>query len=273
MIVELKNEQFYLCRHLLNRQAHLEPISVINQTNPGRVFVDDNTNPTSGMVWLGNNDGFIFFGNPHNEKFNQYIDPFIDQFLVEEAKKVDLDYMEAIGNSKDWNTTLEKVFKKRNHGNWNQRVYTLKNYEYLDKTEPNIELEYKIQKLDNRILTSVDLTNLDTLKENILESWSTIDDFCSKGIGFCIIVDNEIASYCYSNFVAGSVHCIAIETMEKYQGNKLAQKVAHTFVKECFIHKKLPYWDCMEDNDPSVAVAERLGFKSYFRYIGFDFSF
>ncbi|KAB8134690.1 GNAT family N-acetyltransferase [Gracilibacillus oryzae] len=271
MIVELKREDFKLCKNLLNRQSHLEPISVINGTNPGRVFVDHEQKPTSGIVWLGNNDGFIFIGNAQNDKFNQALNPFIDQFIVEEAGKVNLHYMEAIGNKRAWNATLKQVFHMREHSNWNQRVYTLKNYEYLEKNEPNIDPDYKITQINKDIFKS-HIVNLDYLKEKILESWQSLDDFCDNGIGFCMIADKEIASMCFSNFVAGNVHCIAIETLKKYEGNKLAQKVAHAFVKECFRQKKLPYWDCMEENEASIAVAERVGFKPYFQYIGFDIS-
>ncbi|MFC4403926.1 GNAT family N-acetyltransferase [Gracilibacillus xinjiangensis] len=272
MIVELNKEDFYRCRNLLNRQAHLEPISVIDGINSGRVFVDDKQNPTTGMVWLGNNDGFFFIGNPCNEKFNHYLNPFIDQFIVGEAKKVNLNYIEAIGNSKEWNTTLKELFHMRNYRNWNQRVYIMKNYEYLDNLEPQMETEFTIRRMDKEILSASQITNNDELKAKILESWVTIEDFLQTGIGFCIMDDNQIVSFCFSNFVAGNVHCIAIETKKSYEGRKLAQKAAHAFVKECFNQKKLPYWECTESNKASISVAEKLGFKPYFHYIGFEFS-
>ncbi len=70
MISELKNNEFYKCRELLNEQGQLEAKAVIEGVNPGRVFVDDTNSPTSGLIWLGNNDGFIFIGDEKNEDFN-----------------------------------------------------------------------------------------------------------------------------------------------------------------------------------------------------------
>ncbi len=64
-----------------------------------------------------------------------------------------------------------------------------------------------------------------------------------------------------------------IETLEEHQGKKLAQIVALAFVKDCLVNNMLPYWDCMESNKPSVAVAENIGFKNIFNYKGYSFPF
>ncbi|WP_438941256.1 GNAT family N-acetyltransferase [Lysinibacillus xylanilyticus] len=36
-------------------------------------------------------------------------------------------------------------------------------------------------------------------------------------------------------------HCIDIETLEAHRGNKLAQKLAHYFVKDCLGQDSTPY--------------------------------
>ena len=70
-----------------------------------------------------------------------------------------------------------------------------------------------------------------------------------------------------------NIHCIDIETIEGHQGRKLAQTVAHSFVKECLENNIIPYWDCMELNKPSVAVVENVGFTNVFNYVGYYFPF
>ena len=62
-----------------------------------------------------------------------------------------------------------------------------------------------------------------------------------------------------------------IETVKEHQKKKLGQKIAHFLVKDCLNHDQVPYWDCMEVNKPSVAVAERLGFQITYRYVGYEF--
>ncbi|GIN86786.1 hypothetical protein J6TS2_31720 [Heyndrickxia sporothermodurans] len=107
----------------------------------------------------------------------------------------------------------------------------------------------------------------------ILEFWSSPDSFFNKGIGYCIVYDHKIVSVCFSGFVVGNVHCIDIETLESNQGKKLAQKIAHSFIKDCLENDIIPYWNCMEVNKPSVAVAENIGFTIKFNYVGYYFPF
>ncbi|MDW0115111.1 GNAT family N-acetyltransferase [Sporosarcina saromensis] len=115
------------------------------------------------------------------------------------------------------------------------------------------------------------IKNIDFLKGKLLEFWTSIEKFLDAGIGYCIIHQNEVVSICFSGFVVGNVHCINIETLKPHQGKKLAQLVAHHFVNDCLKNNAVPYWDCMEMNKPSVAVAENLGFEKVFEYVGYEF--
>lgn len=49
--------------------------------------------------------------------------------------------------------------------------------------------------------------------------------------------------------------------------------MAHSFVIDCLENDIILYWDCMELNKPSVAVAENTGFKNVFNYVGYYFPF
>ena len=60
MICELSKDDFYRCNRLVNEEGQLEVRAVIAGVNPGRIFVDNVTSPNSGLIWLGNNDGFFF---------------------------------------------------------------------------------------------------------------------------------------------------------------------------------------------------------------------
>ena len=122
MISELKKDKFYKCKYLLSDQGLLEARAVIEGVNPGRVFVDDMDTPASGLVWLGNNDGFIFIGNEKNERFNKDLNHFIDTIIMPEATEVELKWFEGIGEHRKWDATIKEVFKKRKLGSWNQRV-------------------------------------------------------------------------------------------------------------------------------------------------------
>lgn len=274
MILELDKTAFSKCRKLINEQGQLEAIAVVENINPGRIFVDDVNNPKSGIIWLGNNDGFIFFGSEQNEGFNNELNHFIDNVIIPEAKKVQLKWFEGIGNHENWNTIIERVFEHRKLGRWNQRVYTIQQGDYKGNYEPDIEQEYQVVKICNSLFENNNnsIKNIGFLQSKISEFWSSPKSFLSNGIGYCIIYQNEIVSVCFSGFVAGNVHCIDIETLVAHRGKKLAQRIAHSFVKDCLENNMVPYWDCMEVNKPSVAVAENIGLRNVFNYVGYDFS-
>lgn len=275
MISELKNNVFYKCRELLNEQGQLEAKAVIEGVNPGRVFVDDTDSPSSGLIWLGNNDGFIFIGDEKNEEFNNDLNNFIDTVIIPEAKIVGLNWFEGIGNHRKWNITIENVLISRKLGSWNQKVYTLQKIDYKYNCEPEIEQGYKVVKISETLIENYDysIRNIEFLQSKILEFWSSTESFFNNDLGYCVVYKNEIVSVCFSGFVVGNVHCIDIETLDRYQGKKLAQKIANCFVKDCLDKNFVPYWDCMESNKPSIAVAENIGFSNVFNYIGYEFSF
>lgn len=275
MISELKKGEFYKCQDLLDAQGQLEAKAVMEGVNPGRVFVDDVDLPTSGLIWLGNNDGFIFIGDEKNEGFNNELTNFIDEKIIPEARKVGLDWFEGIGNHRKWNGTIEKVLKSRKLGSWNQRVYTLQKDDYKNNDDLAIEQEYKVVKICETLFENNDysIKNIEFLHAQILAFWSSSEAFFRVGIGYCMIYKKEIVSICFSGFVVGNVHAVAIETIEGHRGKKLAQQTAKSFVTACLNNNIVPYWDCMESNKPSIAVAENLGFKNVLTYIGYDFSF
>lgn len=273
MILELKKFEFYKCKELLYEQGQLEAKAVIEGVNPGRVFVDDIDLPTSGLIWLGNNDGFIFIGDEKNEGFNNELNNFIDKIIIPEAIKVGLNWFEGIGNHRKWNTTIKKALKSRKLGSWNQRVYTLQKDDYKCNYVLAIEQGYKVVKICENLFENNDysIKNIEFLHSKILEFWSSTETFFSEGIGYCMIYKDEIVSICFSGFVVENVHAVTIETIEGHRGKKLAQKIAKSFVNDCLNNNIVPYWDCMESNKPSIAVAENIGFKNVFNYIGYDF--
>lgn len=274
MISELSKNDFYKCSSLINEQGHLEVKAVIAGVNPGRIFVDNISSPNSGLIWLGNNDGFFFIGNAENEEFNKEMNQLINNVIKPEVKKVGLNCFEGIGNHSKWNKTIERIFQHRKLKSWNQRIYTLKQEEYENHHESKIEQGYTVLKMDKALYENNNtFKNIDFLQSKILEFWSSPDHFFNEGIGYCIVYDDLIVSVCFSGFVFENIHCIDIETIEGHQGKKLAQKITHSFVKDCLENNITPYWDCMELNKPSVAVVENVGFINVCNYVGYYFLF
>ncbi|SHM44225.1 GNAT family N-acetyltransferase [Gracilibacillus kekensis] len=274
MITELKKNDFHKCVALVNEEGHMEVEAVIEGNNPGRIFVDNLEYPDAALLWLGNNDGFFLMGNEQNKVFLKHLDRFIEEVIFPDARKQGLADIEIMGHHPKWDPVIEKLFKnrKRKLESGNQFVFHFLPTNDL-REEPILEQVYQTRKINKALYNNEnnEIENVDFLRSNIKEYWSSPDDFFEKGLGYCIIHNGQIVSFCFAGFVAGDLQCINIETLKEHQGKKLAQKVAHHFVKECQKRGMLPYWDCMEVNHPSAAVAERVGFTKVFEYKVYEF--
>jgi RimJ/RimL family protein N-acetyltransferase len=73
--------------------------------------------------------------------------------------------------------------------------------------------------------------------------------------------DNEIACECSSVFIGGGAVEINIHTNEKYRRQGLAAIAATAFISECLDRGLHPNWECWWDNQPSISLAQKLGFE------------
>ncbi|MGG1629781.1 GNAT family N-acetyltransferase [Rossellomorea sp. NRS-1567] len=275
MISELDPTEFYKCKPLLVQRGLLESKAAIEGMHSDRIFVDDLLSPASGFIWLGSNNGFIFIGNEENTGFNSQLSHHFNTVIKPDAKRMGLTGFEAIGDHPKWNKMIKNVFGE-NLKVYNQKVYELQKQHYIQKHEPFLEKGYETVKITKSILENNDCEtyqNIEFLQSKVLQFWPSFDKFLHHGLGYMVVYKNEIVSVCFSGVVAGNVHGIDIETLPHHQGKKLAQKGAHAFVQDCLENEIIPYWDCMEINQPSVAVAENIGFRNKLNYMWYSVPF
>ncbi|PFG12331.1 GNAT family N-acetyltransferase [Bacillus sp. es.036] len=266
MIHELKQDEFYKCKTLLNDIGHLEAKAVIEGNNPGRVFVDHLETPKAGLIWLGNHDGFFFIGDEQSDVFLQEINDFMETTITPEARQLNLTTFIAIGNHSRWDKTIEMLFTHRDMNKSNQNVYRLEHPK--EQHHPSIKPVYQVIKISEAVLNDQNhsITNKRILQSKIAEFWASPNDFFDKGIGYGVVYQNQLVSLGFSGFVAGNVHGLDMETIEDHQGNKLGQLAASSVVKECVNKGMVPYWDCEEANQASNAIARKVGLEKFFSY-------
>ncbi|ENQ3080339.1 GNAT family N-acetyltransferase [Bacillus cereus] len=273
MIYELEQDQFIRCKHLVQQERHLDVQAIIEGNNPGRVFVDHVDLPQSGLVWFGNLDGFVFIGNPNNESFNCEIKQFLNEEIAQEAIELGVHWFEGFGHGTNWDDTIKKILSGYSYEESNQKVYKLYENQYQIQNEPKMDEGYTLLKITEENVITNRLYDNSFFVAQLSLFWSSMEAFFEKGMGYAVMYKNEVVSICFSGFVSGNTHAVAIETVEEYRGKKSAQKVAHVYVQDCFTNGYTPYWDCMEGNIPSIAIAESLGFVNMFNYIVYDYQF
>ncbi|MFS0786692.1 GNAT family N-acetyltransferase [Shouchella sp. 1P09AA] len=270
MIHELQRNEFYKCYELIDKETLLEAAAVINGINSGRIFVDSLDCPATAIVWLGNNDGFLFIGKAENPTLVKELNEWIDQFLKKEVSQLGLTWFEAIATHESWYTFFENAFTHRKTESWHQEVYKIDQ----KKTHFSLKKGYHLLPLDHSLFNLPNVfQNVAEIEKKINECWDTTEAFCNQGIGYGIVYKNEIVSICYSGFVYKGAHNISIETKASHRGQGLAESCARAYVNECVSRNVLPYWDCMIENKPSIALARKLGCQKVQQYTGYTFPF
>ncbi|WP_166805785.1 GNAT family N-acetyltransferase [Jeotgalibacillus sp. R-1-5s-1] len=267
---ELAKHQFELCEPLLRKQGSVEVRAVIEGINEGRVFVDQLDSPSSAVVWLGNLDGFYVIGDEKNEMFNRKLKDFMDLVAGPDALAQGIGIAEILSYHPGWNDVLDEIFSERKSETWEQAVYI-----YNKKKKPKKALlppGYEVKYMQEAIHVA-DYTSRRLIHNKIKEFWSSKESFFEKGIGFCVMKGQQVASVCMTGYRAGNIHAIEIETFMTFEQKGLATAAATAFVEECIAEKMMPYWDCQVENLPSVKTAERTGFIPVFTYRGIEFEF
>jgi len=91
------------------------------------------------------------------------------------------------------------------------------------------------------------------------------------GVGFCIVYNDKIVSSCVSSFVTKKAMESHIVTVDGYRKRGFAKLAVKEFIRFCDIKNYTPYWDCMEDNFGSRALAEGLGYSKKYDYKLYSF--
>jgi RimJ/RimL family protein N-acetyltransferase len=265
---ELSRDQYYRAIPLLdNGHPHPEVQSILENNNPGWVFVDQADTPQTAFVWSKGMRGFYLIGDETNDAFTGALDDYITTSIAPRIKAFGIDYMEVSGHHERWN--IHSIFASRQLHAWMQRVYMPSNFLFQDM-QPMVN--FRVVDLRSQAWREQDYRNRDFVSDHIAGFWETQEDFYEKGYGYAAIDGDQVVGVCYSSFVTRDRHAIGIETVQQHHkrgvGSCLANLVARDITRKGFS----PYWDCEQSNEASIKVALRLGFERVHQYqcVGFS---
>jgi RimJ/RimL family protein N-acetyltransferase len=130
---------------------------------------------------------------------------------------------------------------------------------------------FRISAIGDQITELRMLGNFAEVAAEIDACWTSMADFLRAGFGFCAHDAGAIVCWCTAEYVSQGRCGIGIETVAEYRGRGFATVTASAFADHCVKRGVVPHWDAWSDNVPSVAVAEKLGFRkieSYSVYVG-----
>jgi len=260
LMFELTEEAYYKVKPLLEG-GHLHPeiLSIIDRNNPGWIFVDQLVSPKTALVWSKGMQGFYLVGDHSNDTFNRGLDSYITNSIAPRMKELDVNFFEVSAQHDGWK--LESLFSLREIHQWEQLVFKL-----LHVPPVSQDSQMKIVNLRSQEWENPELMNIEFVRRDINQFWSSLDEFRNKGYGFIAIEGLELVAMCYSSFVTEDMHAIGIETLAEHQNKGVGTHIAGLLVKEIKDNGYIPYWDCSLDNEASRKLAIRLGFEQVHQY-------
>ncbi|MCP3772956.1 GNAT family N-acetyltransferase [Paenibacillus sp. MZ04-78.2] len=260
MIVELDVNEYSKITPLLSEKdkANVTLMSIVAGSNKGKIFVDARDRPRTAMVWAIASIAF-FVGDCRNSEFTTHLNSYMDQ-------KIKQDSLDIIGGT--WFTAA--VADEA----WDEAVNeALTDYELVEGEDLQFEFaadrysKLRQAQSESRIqITPLDVDLLhdpanDFVLEDLSEFWNSTGDFMDKGFGYCVLKDKTVQSVCFSGYVYGNGHDLVVRTYEEEERQKgLGAAVTFAYLDHCVRNGLVPHWTTDEENEASIALANKCGF-------------
>lgn len=270
MIHELQKSDYKLVKDLVNPKfISVQLESVINGTNPGYVYADALGNPEAAIVYHQGEGRFYFIGNPESERLLEGMATFMAS-IKEAFIENDIREFEFSGDCQEWNDKFHIIFSKYDLYESTQRVYLYSESEY--KIVHPLDEAFEIKAIDETFINQRQIKGISFIEDEILTWWDSFEEYLSNNMGLVAVRYDKIVGRCLLDGKTETLMAIGIAVKDKHKGNGVASALASTMINHIIEHGYSPYWECMDDNEPSIKIAEKCGLKLAFTYKIFGFT-
>jgi len=260
-MIVLPHRDVHRVRHLFSTE-HLTLVidAVIAGNSPARVWADDLVTPRTTLAWDGAHCVYLA-GAPGHEAACREL---FDREIAPAARG--LFKLHAAG------AAASAVFAGHS---LHRRKRVLYRGDRLAVTgwPHRIPAGYQVSAINEQFGELRLLGNFAEVTAEIRSCWNSMADFRRAGFGFCAHDPATIVCWCTAEYVSDRQCGIGIETVTAHRGHGFATLTASAFAGHCAKRGVIPHWDAWSDNLPSVAVAEKLGFRKIETYSVFVGSF
>ncbi len=250
---ELTQPAFVTVLPLLhNVKQAVVPFSVCEGRNPGRVFVDHADHPASALIWLS--CGYLYLvGEPGDALSLESLAHLLIETLAPAWQAAGESGFILAPFSAAWDARLLAFLKDRAHEKIYRRTFTFhpERFAVHRNWAERVPAGFVMQRMDKALVERM----------GGLPSWASTQDFLARGIGYCLLKGHDIASACTTVFAASTGVEIDVHTDETYRGQGLATLTAAALIADGLRGGRQPNWECFWENEPSCALARKLGFE------------
>lgn len=234
---------------------------IVVKESKGDVWVNDLNCPTLAIVYSEPVGGYAILGDVSSEEEYESLIGFIDSELVANASS----FFEF--------SVEEDALEKRLLSHFSDKPVQ-KEYELFHRTDtvvPAVSIGYEVHEIDLGVINQISsFSNGEFLKEILLESWDSFDDFIDRSLGYIAVDGHKIIGFIIGSSRFHDVLPINIEVLKDYRKKGIAAKLSSEFVNGCLSRGLTPQWNCVEGNIPSIKTAAKTGFqmfkKKYYYY-------
>lgn len=251
-MIELNTNEYYKISPLITHKDRefifVFVQSVIDQQQPGKIYVNNNDNPMSGLV-VSRGGKYYLFGNEEDQVFNN----LLLKFLANPDNHSN--FYDLYFSSNKWLAIVKDSLS--------DNVVELSRSHFILENNITIPDDHNIQSGDY-LFKSVDEQFYDRYVKEIDHSypllWGSSEEYVEKAFGYCFLNDSGFVSACNTFYIGGGYIEPDIITLSDFRNQGLAFALCQEFIKHSRQRKLIPYWDCDSGNDASNRLAQKLGF-------------
>ncbi len=234
---------------------------IVSQESKGNLWVNNIDAPTIAIAESYAVGGFAFLGTYQSNKDFIELKAFLEADLLPQVKKNGCHCFEFSIESDNIREYILDMFQDKQLQTEREISFRINTTPIIEK---NIPKEYQILKVDAmfwKMLSDGQFDNVDLLRERLLGSWYSFEEFEHKSIAYCTVIDNRIVAVIVGTANYKNIIPIDIETEESHRRKGLAYAIAAKFIADCLNNDFIPQWDCVESNPSSYNMARKLGFE------------
>lgn len=244
--------------------------SVLANHTIGRVYADDVERPSTALLW-SMMDTVMLAGDAGQATVLEDLRRLLQDEMMPHARARHVPGFSVYLDSSAWQPHLPPLLPGLTPQPIRRRAFRLSQLrvDWRKETPHGVT----VQPIDADFLTRRDLQGIDPVLGWVLSFWPRPADFVHHGVGFAVIENDTIGSWCLSVYAAGDALEFGVETAVAHRGRGFATLAAAACLQHCLDRSLVPHWHCNLDNAPSVRVAEKLGFVPARDYTAFWVSF
>lgn len=244
-------------KHLVKSNNEISVFGVIDGDLPGEIYVNDAGNPTAVLIQTCECN--LVAGAVDDEKFISEISS-------------ELDFWDTVTpDSQEWFEKIPLFHENKFIRPFKRNRYILNEGSFI-RNEALLPDGFVLEKADPAVLRASAYKNTKRVLEWI-EEWGGDSAFTEKGTGFYIRNNEAIVSWSLADCNYSDQITIGVTTDGNYRKQGFGIRAAIETVNDCLMKGyKTINWLCVDSNQGSKRIAEKLGFirnNDYFYFCSF----